>query len=74
MELIFNFINNTKIKIKYLIIMDQFRSILDELMGKDRDLPRKDKMRLQKHFDNHFFRPIFILFIRYFNQSESSSL
>jgi hypothetical protein len=32
--------------------MDGFRSILDELMGKDRDLPRKDKLRLQKHFDS----------------------
>lgn len=32
--------------------MDQFRQILDQLMGKDRDLPRKERMRLQKHFDS----------------------
>ena len=32
--------------------MDQFRSILDELMGKDRDLPGKEKLKLQKHFDS----------------------
>jgi hypothetical protein len=32
--------------------MDGFRAILDELMGKDRDLPRKEKLRLQKHFDS----------------------
>jgi hypothetical protein len=32
--------------------MDQFRSILDELMGKDRDLARKEKVKLQKHFDS----------------------
>lgn len=32
--------------------MDQFRAILDELMGKDRDLPRKERIKLQKHFDS----------------------
>ncbi len=32
--------------------MDQFRSILDELMGKDRDLPCKERMKLMKHFDS----------------------
>lgn len=32
--------------------MDQFRKVLDELMGADRDLPIKEKIRLNKHFDN----------------------
>ena len=33
--------------------MDQFRKVLDELMGADRDLPMKEKVRLNKHFDNN---------------------
>jgi hypothetical protein len=33
--------------------MDSIRETLDELMGKDRNLPIKDKLRLNKHFDNN---------------------
>ena len=32
--------------------MDSIRDTLDELMGKDRDLSLKEKMRVHKHFDN----------------------
>jgi len=32
--------------------MDSIRETLDELMGKDRDLPLKEKLRFHKHFDN----------------------
>ena len=32
--------------------MDSIRATLDELMGKDRDLPLKEKLRLNKHFDH----------------------
>lgn len=32
--------------------MDSIREMLDELMGKDRDVPMKEKLRLNKHFDN----------------------
>lgn len=33
--------------------MDHFRATLDELMGKDRDVPLKEKLKLQKHFDSN---------------------
>lgn len=32
--------------------MDQFRNLLDQWMGKDRDLPKKERAKLQKHFDS----------------------
>jgi hypothetical protein len=32
--------------------MDQIRATLDELMGKDRDLPRRERSKIQKHFDS----------------------
>lgn len=32
--------------------MEEIRNTLDEMLGKDRDLPRKEKMKLNKHFDS----------------------
>ena len=31
--------------------MDSIRQMLDELMGKDRDVPLREKQKLKKHFD-----------------------